>query len=150
GLTLDEIRRALNAPEFDRVAALHDHRKKLVTEAARLRELLQTIDETLAHLHGSKIMNEESMYRGFDAETRARSEAWAVERYGKAARLGIQTRDAVIQDWTPEEHDSNQKEMAAIFTDFAAAYSDDLKAESERTQAIVLRLHGAASKHWTG
>src|SRR5437667_8460979 len=52
GLTLDEIRRAVDTPGFDRAAALRNHREKLVTETARLRELLQTIDETLADLEG--------------------------------------------------------------------------------------------------
>jgi DNA-binding transcriptional MerR regulator len=150
GLSLDEIRRTIDMPGFDRAAALRHHREKLVTEIARLRELTATIDDTLADLEGGKPMNEKSMFRGFDAEARERSEAWAVERYGKWARLGIETRDQIIEGWTPAEHEAHRNEMGAIFRDFAAALSDGLAADSERPQGIVLRLHTAASNAWTG
>jgi DNA-binding transcriptional MerR regulator len=150
GLSLDEIRRAIDTSGFDRAATLRDQREKLVTEIARLRELTKTIDDTLADLEGGKTMNEKSMYRGFDAEARERSEAWAIERHGKWARLGIEIRDEVMKGWTPAEHDANQSEKAAIFGDFAAALSEGLAADSERMQGIVLRLHSAASKAWTG
>ena len=150
GLALDEIRRAIDTPGFDRAAALREHREKLVAETARLRELLRTIDDTLADLEGGNVMNETVMYRGFDAEARTRHEAWAIERYGKWARLGIETRDEIMQGWTQAERDANQAEMAAIFTDFAAALREGLAADSDRTQEIVLCLHSAASKSWTG
>ena len=150
GLSLDEIRRAIDTPGFDRAAALREHRAKLVAETARLRELLRTIDETLAELEGGSVMNETEMYRGFDAEARTRDEAWAIERYGKWARLGIETRDEILQGWTQAERDANQAEMAAIFADFAAALREGLAADSDRTQGIVLRLHSVASKSWTG
>src|SRR4051812_47346301 len=110
GLSLDEIRQAIDSPGFDRAAALRRHREKLVTEIARLHELAKTIDDTLADLEGGKTMNEGTMYRGFDAQARERHEAWAIERYGKWARLGIETRDEVMQDWTPAEHDAHRSE----------------------------------------
>jgi DNA-binding transcriptional MerR regulator len=150
GLSLDEIRRTIDTPGFDRAAALHRHREKLVAEIARLRDLTTTIDDTLASLEGGKPMNEKSMFRGFDAEARERSEAWAVERHGKWARLGIETRDEVMRGWTEAEHEANKSEMGAIFGDFAAALSQGLPADSERAQGVVLRLHTTASKAWTG
>ena len=150
GLSLDEIGRAIDMPGFDRAAALRDQREKLVTEIARLRELTKTIDHTLADLEGGKTMTGKSMYRGFDAEARERHEAWAVERYGKWARLGIETRNEIMQGWTPAERDANQREMDAIFGSFAAALSQGLTADSADMQDIVLRLHGTASKAWTG
>ncbi len=150
GLSLDDIRRAIDTPGFDRAAALRDQRAKLAAEIARLHELTRTIDHTLADLEGGKTMTETSMYRGFDAAARERQEAWAVERHGKWARLGIETRDEVMQGWTPAERDANQAEMDAIFGDFAAALSQGLAAAGDQAQAVVLRLHGAASKAWTG
>jgi DNA-binding transcriptional MerR regulator len=150
GLSLDEIRQAIDAPDFDRAAALRRHREKLVTEIARLHELTTTIDDTLANLEGGRPMTETSMFRGFDEEARERHEAWAVERYGKWARLGMETRNEVMQGWAPAEHDAHQEEIRAIFGHFAAALSEGLSAESERVQGIVLHLHATASKAWTG
>jgi MerR family transcriptional regulator, thiopeptide resistance regulator len=150
GLSLDEIRRAMDTPDFDRAAALRDQRTKLLTEVARLRELARTIDRTLTNLEGGKTMNEKSLYRGFDAEARERNEAWAIERYGKWARLGIETRNEIMQGWTQAEREENQSEMQAVFGSFAGALSDGIAVDSDQTQAIVLRLHAAASKAWTG
>ena len=150
GLSLDEIRRAIDTPGFDRAAALRDQREKLVAEIARLRKLTRTIDDTLADLEGAKTMNEKTMYRGFDAEARERHHAWAIERYGKWARLGLETRDEIMQGWTEAEREANQSEMSGIFGDFAAALSEGLAADSAQVQGIVLRLHTAASKAWTG
>lgn len=150
GLSLDEIRQAIDTPGFDRAAALRDQREKLVAEIARLRKLTRTIDDTLADLEGAKTMNEKRMYRGFDAEARERHQAWAIERYGKWARLGLETRDEIMQGWTAAEREANQSEMSGIFGDFAAGLSEGLAADSAPVQEIVLRLHKAASKSWTG
>ena len=150
GLSLDEIRRTIDAPGFDRAKALLGQRDKVAAEIARLSQLTKTIDATLGDLEGAKTMNEKSMYRGFDAEARERSEAWALERHGKWARLGIETRDGVMQGWTQAQHEANEKELGEIFGDFAAALSEGLAPDSDLTQAIVLRLHTAASKAWTG
>jgi DNA-binding transcriptional MerR regulator len=150
GLSLDEIRLAIDTPGFDRATALRRHRERLVSEIARLRELTTTIEDTLADLEGGKPMTEKSMFRGFEAEARERTEAWALERYGKWARLGKETRDEVMQGWTPAEHEANRTEMIAIFVDFAAALAEGLPADSERMQGIVLRFHTRASKAWTG
>jgi DNA-binding transcriptional MerR regulator len=150
GLSLDEIRRTIDTPSFDRAASLRGHRDKLATEIARLRALTKTIDDTLASLEGGKPMTEKSMFRGFEAEARERSEAWAIERYGKWARLGMETRDEVMRAWTPAEHEANRSEMIEIFDDFAAALAEGLPADSERLQGVVLRFHARASKAWTG
>jgi len=150
GLSLDEIRRAIDAPGYDRAAALRRHRDKLAGEIVRLRDLTKTIDATLASLEGGKPVTEKSMFRGFDPEARERSEAWAIERYGKWARLGIETRDQIMDSWTEAEQEAHRAEMAAVFVDFASALSQGLPADSERTQGIVLRLHVNASKAWTG
>jgi DNA-binding transcriptional MerR regulator len=150
GLSLDEIRQAIDTPGFDRAETLRRHRERLVAEAVRLRALTKTIDDTLASLEKGKPMTEKSMFRGFEAEARERSEAWAIERYGKWARLGMETRDEVIQGWTPEEREANRSEMVAIFDDFTAALSEGLAPESERMQGIVRRFHTRASKAWTG
>jgi DNA-binding transcriptional MerR regulator len=150
GLSLDEIGRVIDAPGFDRAAALRRHRETLAAEIARLRELTATLDDTLAELEGGKPMDEDTMFRGFGAQARARIEAWAVERHGRWARLGIETREEVMQGWTPAEREANRREMGAIFDDFAAALAEGLAADGARAQGVVLRLHAAASKAWTG
>src|SRR5206468_3419682 len=137
GLSLEQIRRALDAPGFDRAKALGEHRETLLQEAERLRQLVRTIDETLTELEGGTAMNEKAMYGGFDPEARARSEAWTIEHYGEAARFGIEARDKVMAGWTQGDWDRHAEESGAIFGDFAAALAEGEAADSARVQAMV-------------
>lgn len=150
GFPLDAIGPAIDAPEFDRAAALRDQRERLGTQARRLRLLMRTIDDTLAELEGGKRMKGKAMYRGFDAEARARQEAWSIERYGEWARLGIEARERVMSDWTEADHESNRAGWSAIMRDFSSALAEGLPAGDPHVQDIVRRLHGQASKAWTG
>lgn len=144
GLSLERIREVLDAPDFDRAAALREQRAYLLQEAERLRHLVATIDDTLAELGGGKAVEENSMYRGFSA----RSDAWAIERYGDEARWGIETRDKVTQSWSQAEWDRFHDDMAAVFREFAAALSHGLAAETRAVQAVAQRFHAAASASW--
>jgi DNA-binding transcriptional MerR regulator len=150
GLSLDQIRRTLDAENFDHAAALRGHRETLLREADRLRSLVRTIDKTLIEMEGGKTMTEKAIYHGFDPEARARHEAWAIERYGEAARFGIDTRNKVMESWTQADHERHQAETRAIIADFAAAFAEGVSVKDERAQAIVRRLHACASKAWTG
>src|ERR1700740_128547 len=71
GFSLEEIGRTLDAAGFDKAAALKAHRAKLEAETKRYRELMRTIDQTLASLEGEAKMEEKAMYRGFDPEKQA-------------------------------------------------------------------------------
>lgn len=150
GFTLDQIRQALNAPGFDRASALRDHRERLLSEAERFRQLVLTIDETIAELEGGKPVSEKAIYRGFDPEARAREEAWVIQRYGEAARWGIETRNKVVESWTEADHERHRADWTGVMTCLAEALSERLPVESERVQAIIRRLHACASEAWTG
>ncbi len=72
-LPLDDIRKVLDAADFDRIAALRAHRKRLVSEAARYRRLVRTLDATLAALEGDTDMNDKTLYQGFFRRKSSRS-----------------------------------------------------------------------------
>lgn len=150
GFSLEAIRLAIDAPDFDRAAALRDQREKLAAEARRLRLLLRTIDVTLREAEGGKAMTGAKMYRGFEPGSHERHEAWAIERYGEWARLGIEARKEAVSGWNEADHRRHGMEWSGLMDDFAAALSDGSTPGDPRAQDIVRRLHGHASKAWTG
>ncbi len=77
-LPLAEIRRALDAPGFDEVAALSEHRRRLQERGERLARLLVTIDHTISRLTEETEMKDEELYEGFSKEQ--------IERYKREAR----------------------------------------------------------------
>lgn len=81
GLALADIRGLIDAPDFDRVAALKAHRKALDGRIARLHTLAQTIDRTLSHLEEGTTMSDQDMFAGFSDEQQAAYAKEAGELY---------------------------------------------------------------------
>lgn len=68
-MPLDEVRRVLDDPGFDQVAALERHRLLLHRRMERLSRLLKTIDKTIDRLEGDTMtLTDEELYEGFTPE----------------------------------------------------------------------------------
>ena len=148
GFPLDAIRQVLDAPGFDRVAALREHRSRLMAQARRYRTLVKTLDETLAALEGDTDVNEQAMYRGFDPVKQAEYEAWLVEKYGGAMQGHIDEAKARTKGWTQADFDKAQAEVETIETDMAEAMAHGLPADSAAVRAVMRRLHGWVGRSW--
>lgn len=148
GVPLEEIRRALDAPDFDRLAALEAHRDRLAAEARRYADLVKTLDQTLAALKGDGQMDETAMYKGFDPKKQAEHEAWLVDRYGEGVRAEIDESKARTKAWKQADFDAAQAEVEAIEAEMAQALAAGLPADSQAVGAIVARLHAWVARSW--
>jgi DNA-binding transcriptional MerR regulator len=148
GVPLEEIRRALDAPDFDRLAALEAHRDRLAAEARRYADLMETLDRTLAALKGDGQMDETAMYKGFDPKAQAEHEAWLVDRYGETARDEIEASKAKTNGWKQSDFDAAQAEVEAIEAEMAGALAAGLPADSAAVGAIIARLHAWVARSW--
>ncbi|MGH6964723.1 MAG: MerR family transcriptional regulator [Phenylobacterium sp.] len=148
GLALEDIRRLLDAPGFDRVAALRAHRTKLAADIERYGQLMRTIDETLAALDGERAMEDKAMYRGFDPEKQAKYEAWIVDRYPAMQRV-MDASKALTKTWKQADFDSAQHEMEAVESGMANALTSGLPVDSDHVQSLVRRLSVLVSRYWT-
>ncbi len=84
-LPLDEIRRILERPDFNLVAALEGHRRDLRQRAERLETLLTTIDKTIAKLTEANMeLTDAELYEGFTEEEIERDKREVSERYDPA------------------------------------------------------------------
>jgi MerR family transcriptional regulator, thiopeptide resistance regulator len=146
GLSLDEIRRVLDAPDFDRASALRLHRQKLEDEIQRCRRLIQTIDGTLAELGGGKPMNERAFYQGLDPEKWAAQDQWAIERYGPAAEAAVKQRNEVMNTWIQGDYDRHAAGFQAMWTDFTCALSQGVPADSDHVRRIARHLYRLLSE----
>jgi DNA-binding transcriptional MerR regulator len=148
GFPLEEIRKVLDAPGFDRIAALREHRSRLMAEARRYRALVKTLDDTLAALHGDTVVDEQAMYRGFDPERQAEYEAWLVEKYGGSMQAHMDEAKSRTKGWSQADFDRSQAEVEAIEADMAQAMIHGLPANSEAVRGVVRRLHGWVGRSW--
>ena len=148
GFSLEEIRRVLDAGDFDRVAALKAHRTKLEAERRRYGRLIRTIDDTLAALEGAAKMDEKAMYRGFDPKKQAAREQELIERYGEGVRPAVEHARTVVANTTQAEFDARQAEFAAIEGAMAEALRSGAPAGSGHVQALTRRLHVWVGAWW--
>lgn len=113
--SLDEIKSILDQPDFDLVHALQVHRKALLKQIDRLKTLVETVDNTIAHIEGGRKMDEKDFYAGFDE---AQQEAYAREaeqRWGETAASSQKRWNA----YSREEKDRILGQMHAISTGIA-------------------------------
>lgn len=89
GLELRQIRPLLGRPDFEQVDALHSHRNALEERLARTRKLLETIDHTIDHLNGTKLMSNEQIFAGFTVGE-------GEDRFGERVRLAGESNDCKV------------------------------------------------------
>ena len=89
GLELRQIRTLLDDPDFDLLTALRSHREALQDKVRRLQQLVQTVDTTIAHLHGEIAMSKKNLFSGFSEAEQARYEEEAVANWGEMASDSI-------------------------------------------------------------
>jgi DNA-binding transcriptional MerR regulator/quercetin dioxygenase-like cupin family protein len=89
GFELKQIEQILGRADFERVAALQSHRKVLQENLARTRTLIETIDNTIQHLKGTKNMKSEEMFLGFSVDA-------GKDRFGERIKLGGEPNDCKV------------------------------------------------------
>jgi DNA-binding transcriptional MerR regulator len=65
GFELKRIKEILSQRKFEKVAAIESHRQVLERNVTRTRTLIETIDNTIRHLKGTKKMKSEELFTGF-------------------------------------------------------------------------------------
>jgi len=145
GLPLEEIRRSLDNPRFDRKAALLDQRQRLRDRARQAEAMLRAIDAALAALDGSATTGEFTMadlFDGFDPS-----------RYEEEARSQWGTTDAFAESekrtrsYTPDDWKALKAEQAALYDAAFAALKGGQAPSSAEAMEIAER-HRLTIDRW--
>ena len=134
GLSLEEIRRLLDDPSFDRTAALLDQRERLRERVQRTEAMIRAVDVALAGLAGDHQiggMNMEDLFQGFEPS-----------RYEDEARRQWGTSDAFVESerrtrqYTPDDWKALAAEQGAIYQEAYTA----LKTGKSPADAVVMDI----------
>lgn len=134
GLSLEEIRRLLDDPGFDRTAALLDQRERLRERVQHTEAMIRAVDAALACLAGDQQIGEMNMgdlFQGFDPSP-----------YEDEARRRWGTSDAFLESerrtrrYTPDDWKSLTAEQGGIYKEAYAA----LKAGKTPADAVVMDI----------
>jgi DNA-binding transcriptional MerR regulator len=149
GFELKEIKLILGRSDFDKVAALESHRKVLQQNLTRTRKLIVTIDKTIKHLKGTKTMNDQEMFAGFDPEQQAKHEQYLIDRYGEGMKEGIAKSKRRVKNWTKAHWEKSGAAFAGICQDLVDLMSRQRSSNSREVQAVIRRHFEWLKQFWT-
>ncbi|MCY7945776.1 MerR family transcriptional regulator [Bacillus atrophaeus] len=64
GFRLEEIKKMIDHPEFNREAALRSQKEILLKKKLRLENMIQTVERTMAAIEGREIMSKQDLFAG--------------------------------------------------------------------------------------
>jgi len=96
-ISLEEIKNIINQPAFDQTAALKKHYSSLKKKRARLDQIIETVEKTIASQEGGISMLDEEKFEGFKEKSIQENE----QKYGEEIRekYGDETVNASNKKW---------------------------------------------------
>ncbi len=148
GMPLAEIGPLLAAEAEDRITQLRRHRELLASRAERYRELVSTIDQTLASLEGGSIMEPAALYQGFSAEKQAAYEDWLIERHGESMRRDIEVSRRHLAAGSPGDLQARLRELSALESALAALCREQVSPADARLVPLLRRHCDWVASMW--
>lgn len=145
GLSLDEIGRSLDDPDFDHRAALVNQRQALVARAEETAGMIRAVDKALAILDEDRKDSEmtmEQIFEGFDPKA---FEAEAEARWGDSD--SYKTASRRTKDYTEEDWKRIKAEQAAIYDALAVLMNEGGDADGEAAMELAER-HRLSIDRW--
>ena len=141
GLGLASIRELMDAPGFDRLAALQSHLAELEARRRRLDALILTVEKTIDEAKGGTPMSDREKFEAFKRRAvEANEERYGKETREKYGREAVEGSNAKFLSMTEEEHGKWKALGAEILSALAAAVragEDPAGAEGRR----IAELH---------
>lgn len=148
GFELKQIQNIMGQSEFDKLEALRVHKKVLRKNIARMTELIKTVDNTINHLEGKKMMNAQEIFYGFDTEQQAKHEEYLVTHFGDTIKEHIAQSHKNIKGWTMRDWEISKKEFADICTELTSLLTQHHKPDSTQAQAMIKRHYEWLKIFW--
>jgi DNA-binding transcriptional MerR regulator len=148
GVPFQEIGKLLDLQGRDRAAVLSEHRAWLDQRIKRSRQLLRTIDRTIAELHGEGTMDDKDIYKGFAPEKQAEYEDWMVDRYGGDMRDRIEQSKTKLASLGKGDMAARLAEGEAAGKALAQAFQSGTAAEDTANNPLLARHHAWIAAIW--
>lgn len=146
GFKLNDIQKLLLQDDFDKLKALQSHKKALIQECNRKSKLITTINKTISHLRGKKIMQDSELYYGFDQARQKEYEQYLVKEYGTKAEERLkQSRQRTVK-WDKDEWDDVKNIGDKIYKELSSAINSKLEPESNVVQDIICRHYNLQNR----
>lgn len=147
GLSLSEIQSLLESDDFNALKALEGHKTKLKQELDRHKQLIKTIDKTIAHLKGNEEMKLDEIFHGFNEEKQKLYEDFLVD--GGVDQKVIDEAKGKVKSWSKEKWLASKEKGDQIHADLIVAIEEGLTPASPEVQAIIKSHYEFTKQFWT-
>lgn len=145
GVSLNEIKKILDSPQYNPVKLLKEHRAQIEQKAKRYKQLLITIDNTIKKIQGEFVMtSDKEFYKGFTPEEKAifnQYEEEATQHYDPELVKQVNNK---VKQWSKEKWKTVQVENEAISLEFSKVMGKPV--DDKRVQQLVARHHAHIGK----
>lgn len=148
GFQLNDIKRIISSPDFDKLNALESHRKILIKNLDQTQKLIETIDKTIAHLRGKTKMKDNEIYYGFDSKKQKEHEKYLVEK-GIVTQEFLDESNQKVKNWSDAEKNAFIHDMENIMNEIIQAMENGLSVSSEEVQQFMHRHYRWLLLTWT-
>ncbi|PNT92387.1 MerR family transcriptional regulator [Clostridium thermosuccinogenes] len=123
GVSLDSIKDIMSSPSFDSLAALKEHREKLLEKRKQLDALIANVEKTIAASEGRIIMSDMEKFEGFKQKLLDENE----KKYGKEIREKYGEEQVAksyekFKNMTQEQYEEVQKLGEEVMTTLKEAF----------------------------
>lgn len=124
GVSLDSIKNIITSPSFDGVAALREHREKLLEKRKQLDLLIANVDRTISLTEGGIKMSDQEKFEGFKQKMIDDNE----KKYGKEIRKKygndvIDKSNKMIKGMTEEQYKQWEELGETVIDTLKAAFA---------------------------
>ena len=141
---LEEIRRIMGRRDFDLLGALQSHKDALQKKSARLSQLLATVDNTIQHIQGEKLMSQKGLFEGFSEEEQEKYAQEAEQMYDPET---VRESNRKWKSYSAAKKEAILAEGRQVYEDMIAAMPKG--ASSPEVQAVVERWRKHMDHFWT-
>jgi DNA-binding transcriptional MerR regulator len=141
---LDDIRKIMGRRDFDVLKALESHKESLTKQMERTKRLLVTVDNTIHHLKGEKLMSQKSLFEGFSEEEQEQYAQEAEKMYDPET---VRVSNKKWKSYSDAEKKRILAEGKAVYTDLASAMPKG--SASKEVQAVIARWHKHMQYFWS-
>jgi DNA-binding transcriptional MerR regulator len=142
--SLEEIGKVMGRRDFDLLGALQNHKDALQKQAVRLNRLLATVDNTIQHIKGEKLMSQKGLFEGFSEEEQEKYALEAEQLYDPET---VRESNRKWKTYSAAKKEAVMAEGKQIYQDMVAAMPKG--ASSVQVQAIIERWHKHMDYFWT-
>lgn len=146
GISLHEIKEIIYAKNFDKIASLKSHRKKLKTQRESIENLISTINKTILHLRGKEKMKVEQFYYGFDTEKQKDMENYLVSNIGSHFSQTIEHAKQKLALLTDDEKHQMYKQTEKLCAEFKRLIIKDYSPGSFEAQKLIKTHYNKVKK----